>query len=465
MLKVYYPIIFVLLMLSSSLFTPLVKAEDGKTPISQVIGHCTFSSDIIPNVPYVSQETDFYCTYACPTMVLKYYGYNTSLDEFLYYSGAGYSLVYSHPKVKRFLISCVGSSNWEMDRRFTGELFGLSYSEDRLMEYPMDESQRWNLYWNKLKENITSGCPVITIVDPSCLSSVQSAIQHMLGIPDVLWNMIPAGVFSLFPSTMTHMITIVGFNEENNSICYNDPSAALFGDASFGTYAWMNVSLIRRSMLRISSISGFAYMIGAFHKNNTISLSFEDRLYAAHGRNIKKMNGDPGSYDEQILRTWDASSLGINGLRSLKNDLGPGIDNRPTTVLLYKMLSTLLFYSFSYKVYRFFDRFFPSVLNLSDFNEQMNYVHQLSIEKHDISDWLFSIAEQVSDPSVADMYYSEAVLLHDEAFICEQLAENFSLFLQKGIWLSYPKAVTVIEHMSEHVSEMIEIEETILKQK
>ena len=48
---------------------------------------------IIENFPYVSQETNFYCTYACPTMIIKYFGINTSLYEVMFNSGVGYSLI------------------------------------------------------------------------------------------------------------------------------------------------------------------------------------------------------------------------------------------------------------------------------------------------------------------------------------------------------------------------------------
>ena len=33
-----------------------------------------YESYVIACVPYVGQETDFYCAYASPTMIFKYYG-------------------------------------------------------------------------------------------------------------------------------------------------------------------------------------------------------------------------------------------------------------------------------------------------------------------------------------------------------------------------------------------------------
>ena len=458
----YWSILFVMVLLLSTSFSKGVSFrdfEEEKIFLSQNAQSC---SHVIKDVPYVSQETDFYCTYACPTMIFKYFGCDTGLYEVLFSSGVGYSVMYSHPLVKRFIISCVGTSNWETDRRFLGSLFGLTYQEDRLLQLGVSEQQRWDLYWEKIKENVSRNLPVITIVDPSCLPSVQSAIQHLLGLPDVLWNKIPDSVFKMFPSTMTHMIVIVGFNEENKTLCYHDPSAALFGDASYGTYSWVDMSVIQESMQSISSFSSFAYMVGVFNKTENPPLSEEKRFFLSLNRNLKKMGGDPFAYDDQILATWNESNLGINALKSLYADLCPGFEHRPTTIFLYKLISTVFMYSFSYKIYRLFDRFLPSILNLSDFNEQMNYIHQLALEKHDVSNWLFNLSNRLDNETVSELCYHHALLLQSEAIVCERLAENFSMFLQKGVLLPYTKALDATLNMAEHVLEMIAIEETII---
>lgn len=72
---------------SISFNTPLNKSNDhtNKAP----------ESHIINDVPYVSQETSFYCAYACYTMLLNSFeGINTTLQDVVYYSGVGYSLIY-----------------------------------------------------------------------------------------------------------------------------------------------------------------------------------------------------------------------------------------------------------------------------------------------------------------------------------------------------------------------------------
>jgi hypothetical protein len=461
-MKAYFLMIFISFLFCSTSFSMGFTSIDPTVPRSIQVEE-TNNSHLIEQVPYVSQETDFYCTYACPTMILNFLGCNTSLYEVLFVCGAGYSVLYSHPLVKRFLIGCIGTSNWEMDRRFLGNLYGSSYVEHRFSGIDGDESEKWDIYWDTIRECVSNDQPVLTIVDPSCLSSVRSAIQDMLGIPDRLWMLIPEAVFSLFPSTMTHMILIVGFNEENGTICYHDPSAALFGDASYGTYEWMDTTPIRRTMKHLSSFSPFAYMVGYFQGIDTTAFTLEQRFEMSRYRNIQKMSGDPLGYDDQIHATWSESELGVKGLRMLYTDLGPGVEHRYTTILLYRILCTGLLYSFSYKVYRFFDRYLSSVLTLSDFQEQMNYIYQLTLEKQDVSKWLYTLSDHLDNETLSSICRHDAFLLKKEADVCERLAENFSVFLEKGIWLPFPKSLDVVSNMALLVSEMIAFEEAMIR--
>ena len=138
------------------------------------------NSHFIEDFPYVSQETNFYCTYACPTMIIKYYGINASLKEVLFNSGVGYSLVYSHPNLKRFFLSCIASSNWENDRDFLAEIYGLSYQEKRFYKENNNENGNWEKYWSEIKKNIINDTPLITIVDPIYLKSIRDCIKEKL---------------------------------------------------------------------------------------------------------------------------------------------------------------------------------------------------------------------------------------------------------------------------------------------
>ena len=107
---------------------------------------CNISSTVIENFPYVSQQTNFYCTYACPTMIIKYYGFDTELNEILFNSGVGYSLIYSHPSLNNFLLSCIATSNWKSDREFLAKINGLSYEEYRFYNQTYTEEEIWQKY-------------------------------------------------------------------------------------------------------------------------------------------------------------------------------------------------------------------------------------------------------------------------------------------------------------------------------
>ena len=219
---------------------------------------------VIEKFPYVSQETNFYCTYACPTMVLKYYGFETNLYEVLFNSGVGYSLIYSHPKLKRFLLSCIATSNWDSDRKFLAKIYGLNYEGNRYYNNTFNEELIWNNYWNCIKKNIINNTPVLTIVDPIFLSSIRNCIKSKLNVSNDFIDTIPDFLWNFFPCFMNHMIVIIGFNEYNNTICYNDPSAEVFGFTRYGQYSWMNLSDFRNAMYYYQRINHIIHIIMVF---------------------------------------------------------------------------------------------------------------------------------------------------------------------------------------------------------
>ena len=106
-------------------------------------------------------------------------------------------------------------------------------------------------YLPKLKENISQDIPFITSVNPFDLPS----IQNQYNLPELFWNAIPGG----------HAIVIVGFNETNQTVCYNDPAAGYFGGDSFGTYAWMTYETLKKA---ISRTHGDTFSIWRFVKIN-----------------------------------------------------------------------------------------------------------------------------------------------------------------------------------------------------
>jgi hypothetical protein len=420
-------------------------------------------SHLIQNVPYVSQETDFFCTYACPTMIFNYYGFNTSLKEILFYSGVGYSTVYSHKYLKRFLIGCTGTCNWNADRSFLAEQFGLKYKEDRINILFDNKEEKWNLYWYKIKENISNNRPIITYVSPTFLSSLRYLMKDNLNIPDFIFENIPDLFWGIFPSIPTHMITIIGYNETNQTICYNDPSAELFGNASYGTYAWMDLSLFRKSMNYLSKRASLhAYKLGSFKETSNEAYDKSEAFLRAYERNIEKMKGNSNAYDEHILKNWSVSYLGIEAFKELNRNLDNGIFQRFSTIWIYKFISTFFLFPAIYLVYYFCELLIPSVINIDDFQEQMNYCIQLSIEKNYMVDYLNEVKNTFNNSFIKDLCNQNSDLLYQEKIFCEKLGYNFSLFLSKGLFISFPRAFIVADKMQMHLDDIISIEEQLI---
>jgi len=418
---------------------------------------------IIEGIPYVSQETDFYCTYACPAMIFKYYGINTSLYEILFNSGVGYSLAYSHPKLKRFLLSCTGTSNWDSDRSFLASLYGLSYEENRSSSNALSEEEHWNKYWTKVKKNISNDIPVITVTDPVYLTSIRNCLKEELNIPEWIWSNTPEFIWGMFPCTMSHMIVIVGFNESDGAICFNDPSTAIFGHPEYGLYAWMNLTDFRESMDRFSKNQPYySYVTGTYKNISKKPLEKTSRFIKARQRNIERMYGNISTYDDYIVEKWNCSNLGINALKELEKNLGNGIKNRITTIFTYKIISAAYMFSLAYKIYYLFDKFLPFVVDLSDYQSQMNYCYQLAVEKQDISQYLWGIQYVFNDSNISKTCRRDAILLGYEAENFTRLALNFSKFLEMGMLMPLPCAFSITENMADITGNMISIERKII---
>lgn len=421
------------------------------------------NSHFIEDFPYVSQETNFYCTYACPTMIIKYYGINASLKEVLFNSGVGYSLVYSHPKLKRFFLSCIATSNWKSDREFLAEVYGLSYQEKRFYNENYNEKDNWDRYWSEIKKNIFNETPLITIVDPIYLKSIRDCIKNKLNIPDIFIDIIPDKLWNFFPCFTNHMIVIIGFNEDNNTICYNDPSAEVFGYPDLGKYSWMNLTDFRNAMNLLSKNQPYySYFVGIFSENKNNSLDVLDRFEIAYNRNIERMKGNNSYYDDYITKIWNCTNLGVNGLIKFLNENNGSLNEKMKTINSYKFVSSFYLFTISYRIYQIFDILFPSILNLDDYNSQMNYCYQIAIEKNDISKYLMDIYNSQNFPDISELCYSNSILLKGESENFTRLSENFSKFLGNGILMKKPSALIVLNNMTDIVRNLINLENKLL---
>jgi hypothetical protein len=405
-------------------------------------------SYMIEGFPYVGQSTEFYCMFTTTTMVFNYYGLNISLLEALYNSGVGYSTLYSLAGLDRCLIGGNGASNWEADRTFLASLYGLSYS--------VAHENSWETFWNKTKQNITQDKAVITTVNPRSLTSIRNAVKQKLNISDNIWEKIPDFAWNLFPSIPNHNILIVGFNESNNTICYNDPSPALLGYPECGHYAWMDLQDFKEALKK--------YNIGVFENITKNPLDKEMIFEKVHERNIELMKGNSSTYDERLINKSKIKFFGIEAVKQLKKDLGKGINHRIATIFAYKKLCARSLFPLSYKIYRFFDIFLPSFLNMTDYHTMANYFCRIAIEKNDMSDYLWEKQYEFSDENLSDICKHDSKILEYEAENYTKLADEFTMFLKRGMFISLPRAILVTNKMAMITDKIIKLEEEIINQ-
>ncbi len=454
----------VLLLILSLLFSniPLSANDNTSSGTSEMIkGN---KNNIIEQVPYVSQETGFYCAYASPTMIFKYFGINTTLHEVLFNSGVGYSLVYSPPILPRLPAGSVGSSMWKADRSFLAELYGLSYMEWRA-DTTLSEHERWTEYWIRVKQNISNNIPVITNVEPSILPSIRNSLIIETNISDTILEKITNRILDLFSSGFYHAIVLVGFNESNGTICFNDPLAGVLNHPKEGTYVWMKLTKFRNAHKRLSSFfwqSNLSYLIGTFNDTPKEPLDKTIAFELAYKRNIEKLKGNLSAYDDHVVLDWECTNLGINTVKTLKNHLGKGIQNHITTLILYKStLLTRLFY-IQYNMCKFVEKIFSSNINLAYYKSLLNYFHEIAIEKHNISQYLQKNQYHINDTNLSKICQHDAILLKQESENWTKLAKNFYDFLERGVFMTSIYAIPKIKEMATTTEDIILIESKII---
>lgn len=443
----YIQVLTISFILLSTLFSnTIITAKEQNIDYNTKI-NLKNDAHIIEEIPYVGQITDFYCVFADTTMILNYYNVNISLLETLYNSGLGYSTIYSPSVLDHCLVGGSGSSYFKADREFLASLYGLSY-------FASNENS-WELFWEKTKQNITQNKPVITTVNPKSLTSVRNAVKHKLNMSENIWEKIPDFTWNLFPTIPNHYILLVGFNESNSTVCYNDPVAELLGCPECGHYAWINIEDFKESLKN--------YNVCVFENTTNESLD-EDMIFKkARERNLELMKGNSSVYDKHF--TNEIEFFGINAVKQLKKDLGKGFNHRISTILNYKIMCLKLSFPLSYKLYNFFDIFIPSFLNMNDYYTMANYFYRMAIEKYNMSKYLWDKQYDFCDEGLSNICRCDAKLLEYEAENYTKLADEFNIFLRKGIFISTPRAILVTNKMAVILDNIISLEEKIIDQK
>jgi len=371
----------------------------------------------IEGVPYVSQETNFYCAYAAVTMLIKYHGINTSLKEVLFNSGVGYSMVYDN--IYRGFAPGWLISQGSNDKDFIASLYGLSFKDwTPIIENKSDE-ECWQEYWQILKQKVLENIPIITSVDPYSIPY----LKEKFNITDNQTH-------------YAHSLVILGFNETNNTICYNDPAAGLFHDNTNGTYVYISKEIFKEALM--NTIATKYYVSGMINLTDSPALPIEERFQEAHDRNILKMSGKKEFYSDLNLPILTA--YGINSMKKFRGQLRIGIYHRMITVYIYGLYT------------------------LGDISTSFFTV---AIEKENISQHLFYLAENIGNKNLSDICRHDATLLKKEADCWINMTNNAISLNQivknnrfiKALFLS----ITYTKEMRKTLNKMISLEKSIIK--
>jgi len=277
--------------------------NDQETPETHIIEE---------DVPYVGQSTEFYCYLSSITMLIKYNGYNSSLNEILYNTGIGSALVYNRLFAPtRLPYGAMGLAGFDSYFSYLPEIYNLTYVSTHYNSSESSAEECWNKYWTRVKENVSKDIPVITSVNPYVLPHLWKYIDNKKKIGG-------------------HAVVIVGYNESNNTVCLNDPGPGFWGEPENGTYVNVSQDHFKQA---VRKTKGQTHMVKLIYKPDGFKpVSEQERFDKAHRKNIERMKGNAQSYNNNIKYSLKSSRLGINGLKSFRRDLRIGLSHRFFTV-------------------------------------------------------------------------------------------------------------------------------------
>lgn len=222
-----------------------------------------------PKVPYVGQGNDSFCVFASTAMQINYLGFNTTLPEILHDVGYGYLRLYTIlPGISRLPSGGSGIATMDYSMKFFAEIYNVTFKDFSLIREP-DSDSLWDRYYGKCKELINSDIPIQTSVDPYKLT---------------FWN----EHFNFSNDTSGgHAIVIVGYNETNKTICYNDPYAAAINIS--GSYLWEDQEIFKTAVEKMTGV----YKIYVFYtENHTERPTRKERFEKVHDLNIQRLHGN-----------------------------------------------------------------------------------------------------------------------------------------------------------------------------
>jgi len=252
---------------------------------------------IIEGVPFVGHDPSVPvgCGMYSSQMVFEYFGINITIPEQIYYMGWSSSFGYL---TDYYLPTEVSSTE---DYNFLSDLYGFKVTfwvPDVGEPYTSLNETEWNSYWDVVKEYIAQDMPVITNVDPHSLPYYKEVL-NITGEE--------AGV---------HMIVIVGFDEDEELVYYNDPVSTLFPEVENASYVSVSISDFKNAVNRTLYKKG---LVWTYQKVGE-PISLEERLELAHERNKQRINGNSSAYSLDLLSGMEVI-LGEDGLRAYRDNI------------------------------------------------------------------------------------------------------------------------------------------------
>ena len=411
-------------------------------------------SHVIEGVPIIGQDSRFYCTIACHTMILNYYGFNFTKYEVLFLMGGGYSLFY---RSSRYLIpfSSVGCAFRPSSYDFVASTLGLEFQTFHV-KWLNPKSVVKERLLSCIKENISNDQPVLVNLDDSILFADHAGVK----LPSIIWR------FS--PIEADHAIVVVGYNESNQSICYNDPMYSILGDEKKGAYIWVNEDIFMEAFYKFTQFSPYfssTYRVKSYTKPASTIYDKALVIDQTYKHNLIRLEGDPDYYITDIDYPdrnieGDNFTYGINASKEIQKIFENSTKRQLKAILFYKLTGKLgiknsFFTYINMRSQELFDKDLSFIFDLAvpGYN---NIYRTIADEKEIVSQVMCNYS------SIDPKYQTCSALLHEEAELWYEIASYNRILLDKGIFISIPKALSIFKEMYTIMDEIIEIEHLLI---
>jgi len=277
--------------------------------------HYQADSGYVTDIPYIWQQTNGFCNWACLSMALSCIGIDLDLAEVCAATGIGFSSNYlryedtltflSGPMYKQQSIQETFSDVFGFDIEFYLDSDASEFAH--LLSLTLDsfnvnwtEIDGWEEAFQVLKSSIDSGFPLSIYANLQNLPPEDYDLFRDLGITD---------------PTPTHSILVTGYNETAGTAQIMDPAIGLFDDpATFpddGSWLYeINYTSLNQSWLA-------SYATTVIKPGNDLIEDFEVNLATYI---VDRLRGDRNSYspDAEEVFFWN---FGSDAFRALASDL------------------------------------------------------------------------------------------------------------------------------------------------